>query len=224
MKTHNFTLKHIPLKYYSFLLVLVFFFTGCASSELSNLGKVKKEISFYYESGKYSQEVQEVVADAIREFSKLDIRDSSAVVFDIDETVLSNYPQIKGVDFGYVSDMWNEWILKAAAPAIEEVKPLYYYLLDKKVHIIFLTGRNTAQYQATYRNLMSAGFTKFDTLIVRSDNMKDSPAENFKSIERLVLTNMGYKIIGCVGDQLSDMQGGNTGIQVKLPNYLYYIE
>jgi predicted secreted acid phosphatase len=30
-------------------------------------------------------------------------------VFDIDETVLSNLPHMREMDFGYVADEWNAW-------------------------------------------------------------------------------------------------------------------
>lgn len=210
----------------SYLLALMAaaVFAGCSSApKLTNLETAKGEVRFYYESGEYNKELLEAVSDAMKDFDKVNVRDSSAVVFDIDETVLSNYPAIKSMDFGFVGDLWNKWILDAKAPAIEEVRSLYNYLVGRKFHILFITGRTRAQYDATFKNLKEAGYTQFDTLIVRPDNMLKAPAENFKSIERLVLTNMGYRIEGCVGDQWSDLKGSYTGIKVKLPNYLYLI-
>ncbi|HEX2869204.1 MAG TPA: HAD family acid phosphatase [Ignavibacteriales bacterium] len=197
---------------------------GCSSApKLVNLGIAKNEVSYYYDSGEYDKDLLEAVSNAMKDFDKVNVRDSSAIVFDIDETVLSNYPVIKSMDFGYVTDLWNKWILEAKAPAIDEVKDLYNYLAGRKFHIIFISGRTRAQYDATYKNLKEAGYATFDTLIVRPDNMLKAPAENFKSIERIVLTNMGYRIEGCVGDQWSDLKGAYTGIKVKLPNYLYLI-
>ena len=210
---------------YSLLIIIAALFCGCSSApELINLGVAKNEVKSYYESGQYNKEALDVVTDAIKDFDKVDVKDSSAVVFDIDETVLSNYPHIKSVDFGFISDLWNKWILEARAPAIVEVRNMYNYLVKRKFHILFISGRTRAQYEATMKNLKSEGYAKFDTLIVRPDNMKDAPAENFKSIERIVLTNMGYKIEGCVGDQWSDLMGEYTGIKIKLPDYLYLIK
>lgn len=195
--------------------------SGCSSSKLKNIGKLKKEVSFYYESGQYNQEVKEIVDKAIVTFSKMEFKDSSAVVFDIDETALSNYQYIKSVNFGYVPSLWEEWILTAKAPAIEEVKTLYNYLLGRGVHIIFLTARTHGQCEATQKNLITSGYIKFDTLICRSPNESSSSAADFKNIERIVLVGLGYKIIGCVGDLNSDFQGANTGLKILIPNYLY---
>lgn len=219
---NNFNVQRIS--YLMFAIMAAVIVAGCSSSpELINLGIAKKEVRYYYDSGEYNKELLTIANDAMKDFDKVNVRDSSAVVFDIDETVLSNYPVIVDMDFGYVSDLWNKWILEAKAPAIEEVRSFYKYLVDRKFHIIFISGRTRAQYDATYRNLKEAGYTQFDTLIVRPDDMLKAPAENFKSIERLVLTNMGYRIEGCVGDQWSDLKGAFTGIKVKLPNYLYLI-
>ncbi|MGE5353333.1 MAG: HAD family acid phosphatase [Acidobacteriota bacterium] len=213
------TISYLPF------LVIAAIFAGCSSSpKLVNLETAKNEVGLYYESGQYDKDVQEVVENAIKEFDDVKVRDSSAVVFDVDETVLSNYSEIKSTGFGFVGDHWNKWILEGKAPAIAGVRNLYNYLLGRKFRIIFLTGRTRAQYEATYRNLKEVGYTTFDTLIVRSDSMLKAPAENFKSIERTVLTDMGYKIEGCVGDQWSDLKGAYTGIKIKLPNYLYLVD
>ncbi|HEX2963214.1 MAG TPA: HAD family acid phosphatase [Ignavibacteriales bacterium] len=213
------TISYLPI------IVIAAMLAGCSSSpKLLNLDTAKKEVGLYYESGQYDKDVQEVVEDAIKDFDGVKVRDSSAVVFDVDETVLSNYSEIKSVGFGFEGEHWNRWILEGKAPAIEGVKNLYNYLIGRKFRILFLTGRTMAQYEATYRNLKQAGYTTFDTLIVRQGSMLKAPAENFKSIERTVLTDMGYKIEGCVGDQLSDLQGAYTGIKIKLPNYLYLVD
>ena len=45
-----------------------------------------------------------------------------------------------------------------------------------------------------------------------------------KSSKRKELVERGYDIIGTVGDQRSDIDGPYSGIQVKIPNYLYLIE
>jgi len=34
----------------------------------------------------------------------------------------------------------------------------------------------------------------------------------------------GYEIIANIGDQWSDLVGGNSGYKIKLPNYLYLID
>lgn len=210
--------------YRTILILFTLVIAGCGTSDLVNLSQSKKDIALYYEAGAYENEMKEIVNKAISRLNKLPYQDSMAVVFDIDETALDNYDYIKSIDFGYIEDDWDEWIQKAAAPPVAEVKRLYEFLLSKKYHIIFITGRTEKQVDATRRNLELAGYTKYDTLIVRTPGMENAPASNYKSIERIMLNSRGYKIIASVGDQISDLKGEYTGIPVKLPNYLYTID
>jgi hypothetical protein len=49
-------------------------------------------------------------------------------------------------------------------------------------------------------------------------------AVSYKSSERKKLEEEGYRIIGNIGDQWSDILGTNTGSRTfKLPDPLYYI-
>jgi len=206
-----------------FLFVSFLLFYSC-SQKLPNLDLIKIEIASYYESGSYDKEVDEVITNAIKEFESVKVEDSSVVIFDIDETALSNYEIMKDIDFGYVPEIWDEWIEKASAPAIHGVKNLYDYLTGKEIRIIFLSGRKDYNYDGTFRNLNAAAYNKFDTLIVRMKDEYSLGAVDFKSRKREELTAKGYKIIGTVGDQWSDLEGSYHGIQVKIPNYIYYIE
>lgn len=189
-----------------------------------NLTTAREEVKEYYDSGKFNEEVEKVIKDAEGKFDKIEIKKKSAVVFDVDETVLDNYELAKSMGFGYVYKMNKEWNAEMKAPALKPVKDLYDYLVDKGVHIIFLTGRNFPEYDATYQNLKNAGYTVFDTLITQMGDEKKMKAVDYKTAKRAFLTKEGYDIIGTVGDQWSDLDGEYHGIQVKIPNYLYLIK
>jgi predicted secreted acid phosphatase len=128
------------------------------------------------------------------------------------------------MDFGYVYDLNKKWNQDLKAPAIPQVKDLYEYLLNKGVNIIFLTGRNYTEYEITYKNLTQAGYTKFDTVITQREDELNLKSQEFKSKKRTELTQQGYEIIGTVGDQWTDLDGPYSGIQIKIPNYLYEIK
>ncbi|MHB8580581.1 MAG: HAD family acid phosphatase [Ignavibacteriaceae bacterium] len=208
-----------PFLSFCFMILL----TGCSRAPL-NLEIAKDDVMNYYDSGKYDAELDNVVNHAESEFNNIQPGDSTVVIFDIDETILSSYNFEKELDFGYVMPLWNKFISEAKEPAIKQTKSLYDFLLKKDFKIIFLTGRNYDQYKSTYQNLLNDGFTKFDTLIVRQPKEYDLTALKYKSLQRTKLTNRGYKIAGTVGDQYSDLDGPYHGIQVKIPNYLYIIK
>lgn len=211
-----------------FLLFFVFTLIGCSSNQLMNLSTAKDSVKDYYESGKYDAEMNEVLKDAKEKFGKIEIKKSvsggSAVIFDVDETALNNYGLAKLMDFGYVYDLNKKWNEELQAPAIKQTQELYFYLLNKGIKIIFLTGRNSSEYEVTYKNLIQTGYTKFDTLITQRADEQNLKSLELKSKKRVELTKQGYEIIGTVGDQWTDLNGPYSGIQIKVPNYLYEIK
>jgi acid phosphatase len=210
----------------SFFLTLIFALSlwNCSSNQIVNLRTSKDIVKDYYESGGYDKELDAVIADAKQKFSKVEIKKNSIVIFDIDETALNNYGLAKLMDFGYVYDLNKKWNEELKVPAIPQVKDLYEYLLSKGAHIIFLTGRNYNEYEVTYKNLIQAGYTKFDTIITQREDERNLKSKEFKSKKRNELTKQGYEIVGTVGDQWTDLNGPYSGIQIKIPNYLYEIK
>lgn len=209
-------------------LILLFVLISCSSNEIVNLRKAKDTVRDYYESGKFDKELSNVVKDAEKKLNEIDFKDSSngkkVVIFDVDETVLNNYGLAKQMDFGYVYELNKKWNQELKAPAFPQVKELYNYLLQRGSRIIFLTGRNTAEYDVTYKNLLKAGYSKFDTLITQREDEQNLSTQEFKSKKRIELARDGYDIVGTVGDQWSDLEGEYHGIQIKIPNYLYEIK
>jgi len=217
------------LKNKNFLLFVlsINFLIGCSGSEpneILNLGEAKKIVHKYYESSKYEKECKEIIDEAIKHLDKIKLPEKPIVIFDIDETALSNYDHIKEIDFGYYYDIWLEWLKKSDAVAIPQTKRFYDYLISRNVGIVFISGRNYDSYDATLKNLIDQGYTKFDTVIVRKDNERDLTASEFKLNKRKELSQKGFNIIANIGDQLSDFHGGYSGYVIKLPNYLYLID
>ena len=212
------------MKSFFLTLILAFIFFSCSSNQLVNLRTSKDIVKEYYESGKFNEEMREVINDAKEKFDKIKVKSNSVVIFDVDETALNNYGLAKQMDFGYLYDLNKKWNEELKAPAIKETQELVSYLLNKGFKIIFLTGRNSNEYDVTYKNLIQAGYSEFDTLITQSKEDQKLKSQEFKSKVRTELTANGYEIVGTVGDQWTDLNGPYSGIQIKLPNYLYEIK
>ncbi|KAG8380036.1 hypothetical protein BUALT_Bualt07G0151800 [Buddleja alternifolia] len=174
----------------------------------------------------------EVVADAAVEYANSlqlagDGRD--AWVFDIDETTLSNIPYYarSDVQFGaipYNDTAFNEWVAEGAAPAIPAIRRLYKKLLSLGVKTIFLTGTAERFKDIRIANLNKAGYKDWDKLILRGEADRGLSAVEYKSKKRTELVNEGYRILGNVGDQWSDLIGANAGNRTfKVPDPMYYI-
>lgn len=215
----NFDLKKVNIVILSFI---AFLFASCYTGP-ENLSTDKEEVIKYYNSGEFDEELNRTVEKTEDKLENFIPAANDAVVFDIDETALSNYEFNKDCDFGYISDLWDKWIDSAKAPAMQGVKKLYDFFISKNLKIIFVTGRKLNQYKSTYQNLLSAGYIKYDTLIVRKPDENKLTALEYKSKKRVELTKKGYHIVCDVGDQYSDLEGPYHGLQVKIPNYMYII-
>ncbi|GMU96934.1 MAG: hypothetical protein HZC46_06730 [Ignavibacterium album] len=205
-------------------LFLTLTLLSCTSDELINLRLAKDRVKDYYESGKYDEDLGEIYSKAKSQIEKIKIKNNSTAIFDVDDTALSNYQISKRLDFGFDYQIVQDWVMSAKLPAIKQTLDFYNYLKSKGIKLIFLTGRQTEEYDATYRNLVEQGYRDFDTIIVRSERERKIGAAEFKSQKRKELTEKGYEIIICVGDQWTDLEGDYTGLIVKLPNYLYEID
>lgn len=197
------------------------------SKPKANLSEIKSQIVSYYESEKIDLDYQKAIQSKMNELKqaiKKNAGKNNLVVFDIDETILSNYPVIKECDFGYIPDIWDKWIMKGEAPIIKPTKELYDFLIKNNVKVVFITGRYEDQYEITKQNLNRYGVQIFDTIITKNRNSPKVTAAVFKEQKREELVKKGYNIIACVGDQWSDMEGKHTGIKIKLPNYIYLIK
>jgi acid phosphatase len=210
------------MKYYFLIILsLAILFISCSQNEILNLRVAKDKVKNYYESGNFDKEMDGVIKDAEEKFSKIKINPNSVVIFDVDETALNNYGLAKQMDFGYVYDLNKKWNQELKAPVVKPVQNLYNFLIKRSIKIIFLTGRNSSEYEVTYKNLLQAGYIGFDTLLTQREDEQNLKVREFKSKKRTELVRQGYEIIGTVGDQWSDLEGPYAGIKVKIPNYLY---
>lgn len=197
---------------------------GACCRKPENLSSARDKVMHYYEVGCFENELCRVIKKAKKRFSAPATSPRQVVIFDVDETALSEYRNLKSIAFGYVPKLSHEWVMCACAPAMPEVRDLYHYVLERGYHVIFVSGRRHNEAEATKRNLLEQGFTGFDRLIVRSQDEETLTAFKYKSEVRTRLTQEGYEIVGCVADQWSDLEGPYTGRAVKIPNYIYVIE
>jgi hypothetical protein len=159
-----------------------------------------------------------------------------AMVMDIDDTSLSTYCQMKREDFGYISTLFNEWVVgREAAVAIPGAVRLFNEAKAANVAVFFITGRpgvgdytvtkhGADQTVATERNLEAAGFHGWTGLILRNGPENGMPTIDYKSAERRKIADKGYHIVLSVGDQWSDLLGDpQAEVSVKLPNPFYFL-
>ena len=160
--------------------------------------------------------------------------DRPAVVFDIDETALSNWEVIVADDFGRVIGGpcdglpegpcgWRAWDLLARSTVLEPTLDIYVEAQRSGAAVFFLTGRDEGQRAATEKNLADTGFGVYEGLVMPATGSKYASAADFKAPQRQTIEAEGYVIIANVGDQPSDLAGGYAERTFQLPNPFYRI-
>lgn len=213
-----------------FWLILSVFFITTVFAEPENLNILKMQLKHYHDSGQYTADIDKVTAEAqaylakrIVENQQTNIKKKLAVVFDIDETSLSNYQNILTDDFGYIPKLASLQIQQANDPAIAGTLKLYKFAKANHVAIFFISGRHENLKDATIKNLQQAGYTTWSALYLTPLNYHEKSIIPFKSSVRKSIAAAGYDIVFSIGDQDSDLQGGYEDKPFKLPNPFYYI-
>ncbi len=208
------------------------------SGQPPNLDELKQQLVVYKTSGEYERSLAAVAARAqayIEQHAGAVAR--PALVLDIDETSLSNWPRIIADDFGYVPSGAcihlpkgpcgaKAWELMAKAPVIEPTLKLFNAARAKGIAVFFITGRDESERAATIRNLRRAGYRGWTRLVMKPIGLKVKSAADYKAPERAKIAAAGYTIIANMGDQPSDLAGGNPDDragQFLLPDPFYRI-
>ena len=200
--------------------------------ELRNLGTLRNVLVEYHDcSGGYGCYADDLRAQTDRAQAALAERvrarkpnEKLAIVFDIDETVLSNWKEIAKLHMGFYQPLEDEWEGSEKAEAIPGSVALYKQAVASGVTVFFITGRPEAMREVTAANLRDQGMTEWKKLVLRSKDEQNETAVVYKSSERRKIVEDGYTIIMSVGDQWSDLDGEpRAEISVKLPNPFYFI-
>jgi len=214
--------------FHAVLITGLLFTVGFATEpvEPANIYPLKQELRAYVESGAYAKKIAEVALQANKYLAKRILKAPKpgkklAVVFDIDETTLSNLSQILGRDFGYVPKEWDAWVAAGRAPAIIPVQTIYDTAVRGKLDVFFITGRGESARASTERNLRDVGYETWTKIFFMPADNPDSTTKGFKIDTRRKLEQEGYLIVANIGDQDSDLLGGYAERWFKLPNPFY---
>lgn len=217
-------MKRLPHLFASLVLLAL---VGCATapSEPRNLDWSKAEIRDYVKSGRYQGDIVAVAAKAdawlVERASHRAAGERTAVVFDLDETLLSNWPFMLEADLGGSDAAWDAWLSSAKSTSIEPIGEVYRTARRLGLEIYFITGRHERLRAATQRNLRAVDCIVSSALIMKPNDAKETAAA-FKTAVRARLTSQGAVIVGNLGDQASDLAGGYAERTFKLPDPFYF--
>jgi acid phosphatase len=165
-----------------------------------------------------------VLAPALTRPSPTDCRNiiRPAVVFDIDETLLSNYIGVPGSDPETGSAGQFPGALSGTGTRMPGVSDAYEIAKKRGFTIFLITARPSAfpgLRDTTLRNLAAAGYSGYAAVSLKPDPATSSAT--YKTAERAAIEAKGFTIVANVGDQESDLSGGHSERTFKLPNPFY---
>jgi predicted secreted acid phosphatase len=198
-----------------------------------NLYEAQREVDQYIQSGRYDEDVAKVVAEARGWLERrAKTVEKPAIVLDIDETSLSNWPAYRINGWGRVvggdCDLQQgpcglrAWQALGQSKALAPTLGLARRARELGVAVFFISGRPPKLREATERNLREQGY-QWTRVIILPENVKFASAVDFKAPERRKIIEQGYTIVLALGDQESDLRGGYVERTFKLPNPVYYL-
>lgn len=195
------------------------------------------QVSWYYESDALPRDQAQVIA-AARSWVQRRVRaacDGSApadlrrcrvaVVFDIDDTLMSTWPYEKAQDppLSFNTSTWNAFV---QACGYEPIRPSIDLLNDVRrqgVYVAIISGGSVADSPYSRACLRRNGVKAWDQATFRPPSASDMTAAQFKVRARMALEKKGYRIIASIGDQVSDMSWGHLERGFLLPNVMAHL-
>lgn len=208
--------------------------TACASAgAVPRLYDTQARLERYISSGDYDKEFAKVVSRAQAYMEKrATVVPKPAIVLDIDETSLSNWPAYRMNGWSRITtgpcDLEQgpcgirAWQAMATSKALAPTLELARKADALGVAVFFITGRPPDLREATERNLRDAGYKPAGVVLLPEGETFKS-AVDFKAPERRKIAEQGYTIILSMGDQDSDLRGGYAERTFKLPNPVYFL-
>jgi len=202
-----------------------------ATAAVPNLWEAERLVDTYVRDGRYDADVARIVGEArawLEERAPAVAK--PAIVLDIDETSLSNWPAyrlngwcrvVRGpCDLEKGPCGLRAWQALGRSPALEPTLALVRRARELGVAVFFVSGRPPSMQAATERNLRERGYSWTQVLLLPAGR-KFASAVDFKAPERRQITERGYTVVFSMGDQDSDLAGGYAERTFKLPNPVY---
>ena len=207
--------------------------TAPAETTVPSIYEAQKSVEHYIDSGKYDADFAQVVAEASAYLeTRAKAASRPAIVLDIDETSLSNWPAYKVNGWARIvngeCDLergpcgLRDWQSDGLSRALQPTLGLSKRAKSLGIAVFFITGRPPNLREATEKNLRDQGY-EFEEVILLPEGASFKSAVDFKAPERRKIADRGYTILLSMGDQQSDLDGGYAERTFKLPNPVYFL-
>lgn len=217
-------------------LVLLPYFPGHSVTEhstempstLTTLTATPDALSDYHDSGQYDHDLSEAIENALRylrfrmtQHARQTQPKPLAIVMTVDETALSNYDDLKKLNFNFSASDIEQVYAQAHARAIPYTKALYDYARRHHIAIFFVTHRKEHLRHHTTTNLHRVGYDDWEGLYMLPDDQTRLTLQRFKLETHKKILTLGYDIALDLENQLDHVESDYADMSVTLPNPYY---
>lgn len=141
----------------------------------------------------------------------------SAIIVDVDETVLDNAPfqaRIIKQQSGFDPEAWNDWVMEAQADPVPGALNFLKQANQEGIAIFYITNREAKVEEGTRRNLDKLGFplsAEEDRILSKYEH----PDWTSEKVQRRAVVAANYRILMIVGDDLNDFISAKNISQQK---------
>ena len=210
-------------KHYKFFLFLIIQFLFSNSFSI-----LPNDVRWVVNSDEYKKSCKQTYNQAIKDLSKIFIDGQSAIIMDLDETVLDNSQyqiEINEKQESFSMESWSKWVIRAEAKLVPGAKDFFNYIRKMNIQVVFISNRMNARLSSTIKNMKKLGiYSEKDIYMLRVDR-KDKKNirrnEVYSGTKRMEVYGP-KKIVAYFGDAMGDFPIDNTlEKEYIFPNPMY---
>lgn len=191
--------------------------------DFPNLDIVKDELKNWYNSGQYFKDITLAIEPAYTYIGYVIGIDKAAVIFDIDETMVSEYDFMLANDFAWTGPIIDAAQTITTFSSLLPTLDFFNYCSQKNIETIILTSRRKKHEDTVLALLSNAKYVNYSRLILRPNDDIGSIAGYKARMRKELIEQEGYLIQCNLGDQESDFYQGYSYFNIKIPNKFYAI-
>ena len=194
----------------------------------TSYSKLPNDVRWVVNSEEYKKSCKQIYDQATKDLSKIFIDGQSAIIMDLDETVLDNSQyqiEINDKKENFSMESWSKWVIRAEAQLVPGAKHFFDYIRKNNIQIIFISNRMNDRLSSTIKNMKKLGiYNKKDIYLLRLDredkkNIRRN--EVYSGTERMKVYGP-KKIVAYFGDAMGDFsKSNNLGKEYIFPNPMY---
>lgn len=149
-----------------------------------------------YVKYQYDIDLQNIVIKLLKYIKQLEIHSNSIIIIDLDETFLQNadfYPHTLELWCPTMQQVYAKTGKRDIGGILPYMSILYFYLIHKKIKVVFLTGRKETLRNITKLNLQMFGICDYDLFMTPlntcSTLYKNYIVEQFRTHDIVAILN-----------------------------------